>query len=375
MFHGWKADAKPSGARGSFKCIVCKRPVNPGDWVVGFRNFNKPAHVGWDHVHAQPCADQYVVPPQNAVGTAPTLHAPQSASSSSQDTGPSSSGGAPQPTHPQDNTKANFFKMAASLSYTQAQAGAFLQQANGDHMEATTLMGNHYVATTFDDDDEGGAQTGNGNGSDHHSMDEVDEEAMSDDDEVLPVPAPLPHPTALNCPSPLSEWSLTPELSAPCPFELVPHPPFPLVAWYFDYRAWSAWLSPNTPPTQPPHSPSEALPELPPSSPPRKTRYGPRPLASRPTTPVLQLQICSSSSSSPFCPSLKRTAPSRTATPHSWTCCWSRPSPSLFLGSRGWPICLGRLRDGAPSPCGGYALGLDWKLQVHRPLSCPAANP
>ena len=116
MFHGWKADPKPSGARGSFKCIVCKRPVNPGDWVVGFRNFNKPPHVGWDHVHAQPCADQYEVPPlKKAVSTAPTPQTPQSASSSSQDTGPSNSGGAPLPTHSEDWTKARFFKMAESL--------------------------------------------------------------------------------------------------------------------------------------------------------------------------------------------------------------------------------------------------------------------
>ena len=94
--HGGGLRGKPS-RYGGFQCVVCSSVVNVGDVVVGYRNVNKSGAKGWDHVHAEGCADRYVSPPlrsaapvepQNTNNFAPAI-VPTAPSSSAQPETPS----------------------------------------------------------------------------------------------------------------------------------------------------------------------------------------------------------------------------------------------------------------------------------------------
>ena len=64
--HGYRGKALRS-TTGAFNCVWCGEQINTGDSVVGFFNANLSGSRRWQHVHAEACADQFVIEPKKNV--------------------------------------------------------------------------------------------------------------------------------------------------------------------------------------------------------------------------------------------------------------------------------------------------------------------
>ena len=149
MQHGFRAAEKPS-QRGGFACVVCNRRVARGDPVVGFRNTNKPDAIGWDHVCAEICADQYRSPPvAQPASTAPSTSAATAAAATS---GAASSSGASR-----QSSKEFYFELAQKLGFQVWDATAMLEQCNGDFVAAGKRLSAAFVSGSLSDDEDGSA--------------------------------------------------------------------------------------------------------------------------------------------------------------------------------------------------------------------------
>ena len=131
--HGGGLRAKPS-RYGGFQCVVCSSVVNVGDAVVGYRNVNKGGAKGWDHVHAEGCADRYVSPPLRSA--APVE--PQNTNNSLRAIVPTAPSSSAQPETPEEEP--SFIATAMKCSMSRDEALAFLSAHSGDDRGALAAL-------------------------------------------------------------------------------------------------------------------------------------------------------------------------------------------------------------------------------------------
>jgi len=167
--HGHRSAERPS-ARGGFVCLVCNAKISEGDPVVGFRNANKAAAIGWDHVCAKPCADQYKIP---TLGAAAPSTSAQVADRATGATAASSR----QPSD-DDALKTSYFSTAQRLDFTVRQATVIVQECEGNFEEATQRLGDLYLQNCAEERDDG--DLGDADGSND------DQGGSSGEEETLP---------------------------------------------------------------------------------------------------------------------------------------------------------------------------------------------
>ena len=137
---------------------------------MGFRNANKAAAIGWDHVCAKPCADQYKIP---TLGAAAPSTSAQVADRATGATAASSR----QPSD-DDALKTSYFSTAQRLDFTVRQATVIVQECEGNFEEATQRLGDLYLQNCAEERDDG--DLGDADGSND------DQGGSSGEEETLP---------------------------------------------------------------------------------------------------------------------------------------------------------------------------------------------
>ena len=194
---------------------------------MGFRNFNKPESIGWDHVCAKPCADQYTIAPLEAAAPSTIETVAVSASGAGQ---PSSS----RQRSDDDGGKTPYYAMASKLNFTLREATSIVEECGGNFDRATHRLGDLWLQS-FSDADDDDLPDADGSNDDHGGSSGEEETlperplarsvAPSTDFPFSPLPNPPTHPY---CPTPA--LPLVPPLHCPPPLHArplhaQPHPP------------------------------------------------------------------------------------------------------------------------------------------------------
>ena len=178
--HGYRSAIKGS-AVGGFACVVCGVEVNRGDRVVGFRNCNRGSRNGWDHAHAEVCANRYRSPPLIDNEKPSASSQIKSAISGAWKKMAGITGSSTE-----DGTTA-FTKRSRAFGFTDAAAREILEEYNGDEEAAVFYMADQFMADTAHEWDRGTAcENAAAEGANSAGQDQ--ELEQSSDEEMPPAP-------------------------------------------------------------------------------------------------------------------------------------------------------------------------------------------
>ncbi len=178
--HGSRSEKKRS-RRGGFECLVCGHTIAAGDWVVGFRDMNRPANTGWDHVHAKTCADKYKPPALKPKQGRSTKARVKDAVSGAWQL----LSGLSVPSH--GDSLSVFMRKARQLEFSDAKAREVLDEFDGDEEAALYSMASAFAADAAGDLDSGSATCGAATESATGDARENEMDASSDE-ELPPQP-------------------------------------------------------------------------------------------------------------------------------------------------------------------------------------------